>query len=117
MLSTFNAEFQTHLYSALPPSFPRGFKALCASTVNGGPPDQQLWIAFETLGLLDRYENLVASVCYEQIEARVKETCVGVWNEQMLNGLRTWMAEQIVPWMILPYARGAKSRTCAVICT
>lgn len=69
-------------------------------------------MAFDVIGLLDRYENLVASVCYEQIEARTQETCPGVWNEQMLPGLRNWMAEQIVPWMILPYARGAKTREC-----
>lgn len=111
MLTTFNAEFQTHLFSIIPPGFPAGFKRLCESTV-GTEPDQKLWGAFETLGLLDRYENLVASVCYEQIEARVAATCVGVWNESMLTSLRNWMAEKIVPWMILPYARGARTRRC-----
>ena len=68
-------------------------------------------MAFEVLGFLDRYENLVASVCYEQIEAHTQQTCTGNWGEQMLASLRSWMIDQIVPWMILPYARGAKNRT------
>ncbi|TDL22152.1 ubiquitin-protein ligase [Rickenella mellea] len=108
LLSTFNLEFQTHLFSILPSSFPSAFKKLCQSTV-GAEPDAQLWGDFERLGLLDRYENLIASVCYEQIEGQVLETCVGRWNEPMLAGLRGWMADKIVPWMILPYARGAKT--------
>ncbi|EJC98132.1 Cullin [Fomitiporia mediterranea MF3/22] len=106
--TTFNSEFQTHLFSSLPPSFPGTFKRLCESTV-GAQQDTKLWTAFETLGLLDRYENLIASVCYERIEAHVQEICSGNWSEQMLHSLRSWMADQIVPWMILPYARGAKT--------
>ncbi|KAI5119040.1 hypothetical protein M0805_005906 [Coniferiporia weirii] len=109
LLTTFNTEFQTHLFSVLPPSFPGAFKRLCESTV-GSAQDHPLWMAFDVIGLLDRYENLVASVCYEQIEARTQESCTGVWSEQMLPSLREWMAEQIVPWMILPYARGAKTQ-------
>ncbi|KAH8114497.1 Cullin [Phellopilus nigrolimitatus] len=109
LLTTYRAEFQTHLFAALPPTFPGAFKRLCVSTV-GSVQDQQLWIAFDSIGLLDRYENLVASVCYELIETRVQETCAGIWGEQMLPSLRNWMAEQIVPWMILPYARGSKSQ-------
>lgn len=68
-------------------------------------------MSFELLGFLERYENLVASVCYEQIEARTQELCPGNWNEQMLPVLRTWMSNEILPWMILPYARDAKTRT------
>lgn len=108
--NTFNTEFQAQLYSILPSTFPEAFKRLCQSTL-GAEPDDDLWIAFDSIGLLDRYENLVASVCYEQIEVRVKETCVGVWNEQVLSGLRDWMAEQIVPWLIYMYAREAKTGT------
>ena len=27
----------------------------------------------------------------------------------MLSNLREWMADKVVPWMLLPYARGAKT--------
>ncbi|KLO14760.1 Cullin [Schizopora paradoxa] len=108
IMTAFNMEFQTHFFSILPPTFPSAFKALCASTL-GQPADPEMWQTFETLGLLDRYENLVASVCYEQIEARVQETCVGEWSQPMLSQLRSWMADDIVQWMIMPYARAARN--------
>ncbi|PAV17180.1 ubiquitin- ligase [Pyrrhoderma noxium] len=108
LLTTFNTEFQTHLFAALPPTFPGAFKKLCESTIDA-EKDPQLWYAFDILGLLDRYENLVASVCYERIEARTQETCVGRWREQVLPGMREWMRDTIVPWMTLPYARGART--------
>ena len=109
LLTTFNTEFQTHLFAALPPTFPGAFKRLCESTIDA-EKDPQLWYAFDILGLLDRYENHVASVCYERIEARTQETCVGRWREQVLPGMREWMRDTIVPWMTLPYARGARTR-------
>ncbi|EIW59111.1 ubiquitin-protein ligase [Trametes versicolor FP-101664 SS1] len=122
--------FRTHIFSIFPPSFSRGFKELIASTFSlvsaSSPPpwlipadlppidppprpDYQLWIACETLGLLERYESLISSVCYEYIEAHVLETCAKKWDEPMLPKLREWMTEKIVPWMIMPYARGARS--------
>lgn len=106
---TFIKEFHTNLFSSLPPSFAGAFKKLCESTV-GAEPEPTLWMSFELLGLLERYENLVASVCYEQIEARVQALCPGNWSEQMLPVLRTWMSNEILQWMILPYARDAKTR-------
>lgn len=113
-MTAFNMEFQTHFFSILPSTFPSAFKALCASTL-GQPADPDMWQTFELLGLLDRYENLVASVCYEQIEARVQETCVGEWSQPMLSQLRKWMADDIVQWMIMPYARAARNRECLSI--
>lgn len=68
-----------------------------------------LWSAFEHLGLLDRYESLISSVCYEQIEEHILSTCGEQWADPMLAGLREWMSERIVPWMLLPYARGARN--------
>lgn len=131
LLGAYTLAFQTHIYSTFPPSFSYGFKALIASTfslVNAScpppwplPPELQpqsstparpdlpLWTACEALGLLDRYESLIASVCYEHIETHVNETCAKKWDEAMLGRLRDWMAEKIVPWMVMPYARGARS--------
>ncbi|CAL1713211.1 unnamed protein product [Somion occarium] len=120
----------THVFSVLPPSFTRGFKSLLNLTFNlvhmasapewmltlvpstQPPPsrvDLPLWAAFDKLGLLDRYESLVSSVCYEYIEAHILQTCTGKWDEPMLANIRLWMADNIVPWMIMPYARGARS--------
>ena len=72
-------------------------------------PDSPLWSAFDKLGLLDRYESLVSSVCYEYIETYILETCTKKWDEPMLATIREWMADNIVPWMIMPYARGARN--------
>lgn len=119
ILSAYTLTFQTHLFSILPPSFARGFKALCASTLSlplhvdptraAPAPDSAIWAAFETLGLVDRYESLIASVGYEHIEAHVLSACTGKWAEPMISGLRDWMSDKIVPWMLLPYARGAST--------
>ena len=109
MLTTYNSEFQNFLFSALPSNFPLVFKRFVEWTV-GQTPDRDLWTAIDQLGLLDRYESMVASVCYEMIEQQVKETCVGKWDEQVLSGLRSWMTNRIVPWMIFPYARNARTR-------
>ncbi len=118
--SAYIVNFQTHLFSILPATFAGGFKKLLAATLafftEGATPnvpasvqDSKLWPSFEILGLADRYESLIASVCYEHIEAYVLETCAGKWDEPMLIKLREWMADKVVPWMLLPYARGAKT--------
>ncbi|KAG6917758.1 hypothetical protein DXG01_001163 [Tephrocybe rancida] len=109
-------EYETHLFSTLPSTFTAAFKALCASTLAPSDPgaeanpegrNPRLWTAFETLGLLDRYEYIVESVGYEHIEAHVLETCTAEWSKPMLEDLRTWMSDKMVSWMLLPYARGA----------
>ncbi|KAG6841615.1 hypothetical protein C0991_009040 [Blastosporella zonata] len=116
VLSAYTLDFQTHLFSTLPPTFTSAFKALCASALL--PPDPEaegnpearsprLWAAFETLGLLDRYEYIVESVGYEHIEAYVLQTCTGEWSKPILEELRIWMADKMIPWMLLPYARSA----------
>ena len=79
--------------------------------------DPKLWAAFEMLGLVDRYESLIASVCYEHIENHVLSTCQGRWDEPMLTILRDWMADKVVPWMLLPYARGARNGAVLVYST
>ncbi|KAF9066458.1 hypothetical protein BDP27DRAFT_1449691 [Rhodocollybia butyracea] len=112
--SAFVLSFQTHMFSILSPAFVRGFQALCASTLPPTDPDAiapepnvKMWEAFETLGLLDRYENIIASVGYEHIEAHVIATCSGQWSESMLPELRKWMTDKVVPWMLLMYGRNA----------
>ncbi|KAH7904718.1 ubiquitin-protein ligase [Hygrophoropsis aurantiaca] len=61
------------------------------------------------LGLIERYETLIASVGYECIEARVLGTCAARWGASVLGELRAWMADRVVLWMMLPFARGAAS--------
>ncbi|KAF5377908.1 hypothetical protein D9615_006791 [Tricholomella constricta] len=118
IFSAYTLNFQTHLFSILPGTFSRAFKALCASTLPPTDPEVevdpatrtgQIWAAFETLGLLDRYESIIASVGYEHIEAHVLATCTGEWSKPMMEDLRTWMSDKIVSWMLLPYARGASN--------
>lgn len=131
MLAAFSTAFQTHVFSILPSSFSHGFKSLVASTLNPdyatkppmwmatlfpSPPDptrirwdQPLWLAFEHLGMIERYESLISSVCYEHIESHIVESCSKIWDQPSLADMRTWMTDQIVPWLIMPYARGART--------
>ncbi|KAJ6622570.1 ubiquitin-protein ligase [Mycena sp. CBHHK59/15] len=107
--AAYTLTFQTQLFSVFPPGFVSGFKALCASTLPPYPTPPGTWESFEVLGLADRYEAIIASVGYEHIEAYVHETCAGKWGEPVLEGLRAWMTECIVPWMLPMYAKGALS--------
>ncbi|KAL4250662.1 Anaphase-promoting complex subunit 2 [Abortiporus biennis] len=128
MMASYTTAFQTHLFSILPPSFPRGFKALISVTFNlthrasvpqwlldvapqveGQRPDLSLWVAFDQLGFLDRYDSLVSGVCHEYVEEHILETCAEKWDEPMLAKVREWMANTIVPWMMMPYGRGART--------
>ncbi|KAF8157822.1 hypothetical protein B0H34DRAFT_656905 [Crassisporium funariophilum] len=118
--SAYTLNFQTRLFSALPSTFSVGFKNLCASLLappeeedaeDLQPPDPNLnagvWKNFEALGLIDRYESIIASVGYEFIEQHVLGTCTGEWAKPMLEDLRKWMSDKVVPWMVHVYARGA----------
>ncbi|KAJ3549516.1 hypothetical protein NM688_g5170 [Phlebia brevispora] len=129
--TAFTEAFRTHVFSALPPSFSGGLKALIATTLTLShtstapewmvrlfPPlpsgaysraDEPLWNAFEQLGIQERYESSISSVCYEYIEQHILETCEKEWDKPMLSAMREWMTDNIVPWMILPYARGARN--------
>ncbi|KZS92899.1 hypothetical protein SISNIDRAFT_474501 [Sistotremastrum niveocremeum HHB9708] len=110
LYKTFQLAFQTHLFSFLPLSFPDAFKALLVETI-GQPVESNVIVfqRFEVLGFLDRYESLLASVVYQQIELRVAETCPKEWTSRKLADLRTWLKEKIVPWLAAPYARGART--------
>ncbi|KAF8625915.1 hypothetical protein AX17_006641 [Amanita inopinata Kibby_2008] len=117
-LSAYTLNFQTHLFSVLPSTFPPAFKALCSSTLPPDDPDvkldeitssEQFWNAAETLGLMDRYDSIIASVGYEHIEAHVLSTCAGQWERAMLGDLRNWMADKMIPWMLVTYARNAQT--------
>ena len=124
VLSAFNHTFQTHIFSVLPASFSSGFKSLIEMTLEPyldteesrnrskeHPTDLRLWAGFECLGMLERYESLISSVCYEAIEKRVLDRCAKSWEEPELANLREWMTDCVVPWMLLPYARGARNCT------
>jgi anaphase-promoting complex subunit 2 len=78
--------------------------------------DHSLWATFEALGLVERYESLILSVCYEHIENYVVETCKGVWDRHVLIEMREWMAREVVPWLIMPYAREARTRKFCMTC-
>jgi anaphase-promoting complex subunit 2 len=64
------------------------------------------------VGLIDHYESIIANVGYEYIEDRVLKTCTGEWAKPILEDLRVWKSEKVVPWMLHVYARGASNRTC-----
>ena len=59
--------------------------------------------------MIERYESLISSVCYEHIESHVVTRCAQVWDRQSLSDMRAWMTDQIVPWLIMPYARGVRT--------
>ena len=51
---------------------------------------------------------------YEFIEDYVLKTCTGEWAKPMLEDLRVWMSEKVVPWMLHVYARGATNGLVSV---
>ncbi|KJA24366.1 hypothetical protein HYPSUDRAFT_38802 [Hypholoma sublateritium FD-334 SS-4] len=127
LFASYTLSFHTHLFSSLPPSFAVGFKALCSSLLGSPPEDPdgssheiliqkydpgdhpEIWRQFEVLGLIERYESAIASVAYERIEDHVLSTCTGEWGKPMLEELRSWMTDNVVPWMMHVYARGAST--------
>ena len=103
-MGTISTSVETHL-----------FKQLCVATLVGEEPSSSqnpgLWAAFEQLGLVERYEQLVASVGYEYIDKHVLEESAGNWAEPgMVESLREWMSKKIIPWLLILYARGATTR-------
>ncbi|KAJ3503214.1 hypothetical protein NLJ89_g8534 [Agrocybe chaxingu] len=122
ILSSYTLNFQTRVFSALPANFTTAFKNLCRALLVPPPDDDEglsrrwdssihatTWRNFDFLGMMDRYESIIASVGYEYIEQHVLDTCTGEWSKPMLEVLRTWMSDRVVPWMLHVYARGAKS--------
>ena len=129
--ASYTETFKTQFHAALPYTFADGFKVLISSTITftqtGEPPDwmvhlfpppsqgvysrvdEPLWRAFERLGIQERYDSIVASVCFEHIEQHILETCEGGWDKPMLATIRAWMTDNIVPWMMMPFARGARN--------
>ena len=120
--SSYALAFQTNLFALLTPRFVAAFKVLCASTLPGAssepsalPPQGNdtdyfgLWEQIEILGLLDRYEGVIANVGYEHIEEHIASTCTGEWTESVLDSLRAWLADKMFKWMVLMYARDAKN--------
>ena len=88
IFSAYTLHLQTYFFSILPPSFSRGFKAFCAATLpppesehkqekahrtdeqgqsHPPSPPRTNCLVFETLGLPDRYESIIASVDYEHV--------------------------------------------------
>ena len=122
-LSAYTLKFQTNLFSVLPFTFPPAFKALCASTLPSSDSDakidiissEQFWNAAELLGLMDRYDSIIASVGYEHIEAHVLLTCAGQWAKPVLADLKNWMADKMIPWMLVTYARHAQTSTYSTL--
>jgi anaphase-promoting complex subunit 2 len=120
--SAYTLNFRTLLFSVLPPSFSQAFKELCTSLLSPASESHSLprswnecvnsvaWKNFEILGLIDRYESVIASAGYEFIERHVLEVCTGRWDNPMLEDLRTWMSDRMVPWMLSVYARAAQTR-------
>jgi anaphase-promoting complex subunit 2 len=48
-----------------------------------------VWAAFDTLGLINWYESIIAIVGDEFLEQYILETCTGEWEQPMLKELRS----------------------------
>ena len=143
VFSAYTLTFQTCLFSFLRAPFSAGFKNLCACLLAPpSPPSEDaedsvsvdssavvpttpysdpnvkaaIWKNIEILGLIDRYESIIASVGYEFIEDYVLKMCTGEWAKPMLEDLRVWMSEKVVPWMLHVYARGATNGLFLFFC-
>ncbi|BGP15265.1 hypothetical protein JCM10213_007046 [Rhodosporidiobolus nylandii] len=98
----------THLHHSLPPSFapalshflrqllrlpsPSSLSFSTATTSSSQPHPPIPTLALPTLlTLLDRFDPLLFSLIYEEIEARVRAECEGKWGERKLEGLVGWL--------------------------
>ncbi|KAF8610388.1 Cullin [Ceratobasidium sp. AG-I] len=105
--SLFKKNFRTNFLESLPPGFPRAFHALLRSTLAAPALDVRLFPTLDVMGLLQDHEALVASVIHEAIEKRVKEVAAEDNGESsVLQIVKTWFTESVVPWMAMTYGRG-----------
>ncbi|GJJ13406.1 hypothetical protein Clacol_007660 [Clathrus columnatus] len=76
--------------------------------VTVGPPSPYaaLFGALDILGFLERYESQLTACINNLIETRIKTTCPGAWDAQVLPEMKQWLVDNIVPWIARPYARG-----------
>lgn len=66
------------------------------------------------MGLLQDHEALVANVIHEAIEKRVKEVAAEDNGENsVLQIVKNWFTESVVPWMAMTYGRGLSERECS----
>ncbi|KZW04109.1 hypothetical protein EXIGLDRAFT_716114 [Exidia glandulosa HHB12029] len=109
----FYTTFKSNLHIALPPSFPEAFVYLVQSTI-GDLSDTDLFKELHMLGMLDRYEALVASVVCEQIERQIETLCPGKWDEPRLPELRHWLGDKVVAWLMEQYSRAGTSASNSI---
>lgn len=91
-------------------------KSTLADSDSSSPHSRELLSAspilfdqLHTLGVLEDFENTISSALYEEIRARVMDTCPGEWETQMLPSLREWFTRKALPWMAGTYGRGCTS--------
>ncbi len=95
--------FHSLVFSALPASFREAFASLLSASISfSNERNAALFPQLELLGLLDRYESLMSGVVYDEIEQKVSSTCPKVWDTPQLTALRTWLRENVVPWLASP---------------
>ncbi|ELU44000.1 ubiquitin-protein ligase [Rhizoctonia solani AG-1 IA] len=110
----FRKNFRTNFLSTLPRGFPVAFHALLRSTLAAPALDPRLFPILDVMGLLQDHEALVASVIHEAIEKRVKEVCEEDNGEtSVLQTVKNWFTESVVPWMAMTYGRGLTDEVLA----
>lgn len=80
--------------------------------VTVGPPSPYaaLFGALDVLGFLERYESQLTACINNLIETKIRTTCPGSWDAQILPEMKQWLIDNIVPWIARPYARGLANR-------
>ncbi|GAA5882042.1 hypothetical protein JCM16303_005574 [Sporobolomyces ruberrimus] len=107
-LSLYRKTFLSSLYYLLPPRFAPSLSSFLRVLLtfphptSSVPPSYSL--AFPTLiTLLDRYDPLLFSLIYDQIESRTLSTCRGQFREKRLEGLIKWLngggGEGVMGWV------------------
>jgi hypothetical protein len=85
---------------------------LLRSTLAAPVLDPRLFPILDVMGLLQDHEALVANVIHEAIEKRVKEVCEEDTGEtSVLQIVKNWFTESVVPWMAMTYGRGVTDGT------
>lgn len=115
-LFNYRRRFLSTLYAILPPSFALAITAYLRHLLLFPPPpipstNSSAPLAIPTLiALLDRYEPLLFSLIYQEIESKINTTCAGIFERPMLDDLVRWLNGEVMEWVCTFYERGTTGR-------
>lgn len=102
--ATWRQRFHTLLAAALPPTFGDALRFYFRQqydTFIGEPESPFDFHDGHSLGIFDRFEPLLYSLVYEEIEYRINTVCKGDWSDEgILQQTREWLEDSVGAFVI-----------------